>query len=307
MKKFIYRIFLCLSFLFLLCFPEKTMSAASYGLTLWFDTLVPTLFPVMLLSNLLIRTNLAANLTAPVSKPLGKILGISPYGAYAMLAGFTCGYPIGVKVLSDLRSHHLISSEEAIYLASFCNNVSPAFVINYLVSQHLHSDVHCIPTLIILYGAPLLYCLFSNHRFRENSPLVSIAENKASFTAPNFAMIDACIIDGIQNITKLGGYIILFSVFTAMTDLFPLALAIPKACLTGILEITTGIHKVTALNLPFSMNYLFLIAITAFGGLCSAAQSDAMLEKIGISMGKYLRSRLAITAISLIMAICYTF
>lgn len=305
MKKIIFRMLLCLSFLFLLSFPKNTVAAASYGLTLWSDTLVPTLLPVMILSNLLIHTGLAASLTTPLNKPLGKLLGISPYGVYAMLAGFTCGYPIGVKVLSDLRSQNLISSEEAVYLAGFCNNVSPAFVLNYLVSQHLHSDIYAIPTLAILYGAPLLYCLFSNHRFHQNNMIHSTVKDKASFTAPDIAMIDACIVNAIQSITKLGGYIILFAVFTAMTDLLPTALAIEKACLTGVLEITTGIHKIAELNLPLPANYLILITVTAFGGFCSAAQSNSMLENIGISMSQYLKARLAIAVIAFLMAACF--
>lgn len=307
MKKFIYCILLCASFLYLLLFPKNTVAAASYGLTLWFDTLVPTLFPIMVLSNLLIHTNLASRLTAPLNKPIGRLLGISPCGAYAMLAGFTCGYPIGVKVLSDLRSQDLISAPEAIYLAAFCNNVSPAFILSYLIGGHLLSEAYTLPTLVIVYGAPLLYGIFSNYRFQKSRQVFLPAENKASFTAPNFAMIDACIINSIQNITKLGGYIILFSVLTAMTEHLPAAFVNLRACLCGALEITTGIHKIAELYLPFSTGYLLLIAATVFGGLCSAAQSDSMLEEIGIPMKQYLKARIAITAISLIMAACCVF
>lgn len=310
MKKIVYCLLLCLSFLFLLCFPGNAVDAASYGLTLWFDTLVPTLFPIMILSNLLIGTNLAAGLSGVLAKPIYALLGISPYGGYAMIAGFFCGYPIGAKVLADLRGENLISKEEAVYLAPFCNNVSPAFLLNYLINQHLthqpfFSGQYIAPTLVIVYGAPLLYGFFSNRWFRkhlaaptEKYPL----ENKASFTAPNLAMIDACIVNGIQNITKLGGYVILFSVITAMTDLLPSNLEIPKACLSGVLEITTGIHKISQLNLSFPVIYLLLTAFTVFGGLCSAAQSDSMLKTIGISFRGYVKAKLTITAIALGLA-----
>lgn len=305
MKKIVYSAILCTTFLFLLLHPQKAVDAASYGLTLWYGTLVPTLFPVMILSNLLIQTNLAALLTLPVQKPLYRILGISPHGTYAILCGFLCGFPMGAKVLSDLYLQKLISKDEAAYLAVFCNNVSPAFVINYLISQHMPYAEQTLPILLIIYGSPLLYGLFSNYRYQKNHALCSISINKASFTAPNFAMIDACIMNGIQSITKLGGYITLFSVLTAMIDISFHSTNTLQAFLTAALEITTGIDKIASLNLPVHSACLLLTVFTVFGGMCSAAQSQSMLETIGIKLNQYLKSRLAITAIACIMALCY--
>lgn len=311
MKKMIFGALLGTLFLLMLCFPRVSFEAAKSGLLLWYGTLVPTLLPVMILSGLLLDTNLAYLIARRISRPLTALLGISPCGVYALIVGFLCGCPMGAKVLSDLRRRNLISQEEASYLVCFCNNISPAFLINFLVLEHLKSASLVAPTLFILFGAPVLYGLFSNYRYRTEARKPAVPEktasekNKTSAMAINFAMVDACITDSIFNITKLGGYVTGFAVLTAMSGLLPIKAPLAKALLSGVTEISGGIHAVSALPLSFPWKYLLLTAVSAFGGLCCTAQSAQMLSRIGISVRRYLSARLSIAAIAVIMAVCY--
>lgn len=277
---------------------------------------------------------------------------------------------MGAKVLSELRKNGQISQAEASYLAAFVNNVSPAFLTNFLVINHLQSTSLVMPTLVILLGAPLLYGLFSNHRYRVrarqtqkamyaeaahteptctrqaqkethteaahtettrarqmqkaayaeaahtgaapkrtcdvvHSPADSGEKNKAPATAITFVMVDASITDSICSITKLGGYILLFAVFTAMIDALPLHSPFLTAVLAGITEISGGIHRLSQLALPFPVKYLLLIAASAFGGLCCMAQSAQMLACISLPLRSYLAARASITVIAVLMALCY--
>lgn len=307
MKNYVYSAVFMILFFSILLFPEQAFCGASKGLTLWLETLVPSLLPVMILSNLLISTNLAGRLAYPAYILILRFLGLSIFGSYALLCGFLCGFPMGVKVLSDLRKKNMISEEESAYLALFCNNVSPAFTLNYLFRQHLnrnHLPVGAV--LMIVYGSPLLYGLLTNPIFRnKNAGQISSVSsvNKASFTAPNMAVTDACITNGIQSITKLGGYITLFSVFTSIMDLIPHSSELLKALLTALLEITTGIHRISALSLPMPILTILLCTATVFGGLCCAAQSQAMLNDLGISFRRYLGSKTIITVLAFFMTI----
>lgn len=308
MKNLYFGILTASAFFFVLLFPQESFHAASSGLLLWYETLVPTLFPVMILSHLLLSSNLAFFLAKGITRPLTALLSISPCGAYALLVGFFCGCPMGAKVLSDLRQNEQISQAEASYLAVFINNISPAFLTNFLVMKHLESRTLLLPTLVILFCAPLLYGLFSNHRYRmhKEQPAAShIAKSKAPSTAITFAMVDASITDSICSITKLGGYIILFAIFTAMIDTLPLNSPYLTALLSGITEISGGIHRISALALSFPVKYLLLIAVSAFGGLCCTAQSFQMLGEIGISVKAYFAGKLSVTAIAILMALCY--
>lgn len=331
MKNLYFGILTASAFFFVLLFPQESFRAAGSGLLLWYETLVPTLFPVMILSHLLLSSNLAFVLAGRIARPLTVLLSISPSGAYALLVGFFCGCPMGAKVLSDLRKNEQISQIEASYLAAFINNISPAFLTNFLVIRHLEDHSLILPTLVILFGAPLLYGLFSNHRYRtrmekaaRNARAIHInrsdarnakdthtdhsgAKNKASAPAITFAMVDASITDSICSITKLGGYIILFAIFTAMIDALPITSPYIAAVLSGITEISGGIHRIAALPLPFSWKYLLLIAASAFGGLCCTAQSAQMLSCIGLPLKSYLAAKVSVTVIAVIMALCFIF
>ena len=71
-------------------------------------------------------------LLQPVEVIWNKVLGVSAAGAYAVIVGALCGYPVGAKITSDLYENHQISESEAKYLLTFTNHASPVFVRTYL-------------------------------------------------------------------------------------------------------------------------------------------------------------------------------
>ena len=115
------------------------------ALILWSTSLVPYLLPIMIISRLLIGSNLIYRFLRPFSFLCKKMLHLSPAGSYALLLGFCCGYPMGVKTLADLRSEDAISSEEAHYLTYFINNVSPGFLIACVCHDLLKAPGFAIP------------------------------------------------------------------------------------------------------------------------------------------------------------------
>ena len=58
--------------------------------------------------------------------------GLSPAGAYVLILGLLCGYPMGAKLAHDLYIDQQISRREGEYLLTFSCNASPAFIISYL-------------------------------------------------------------------------------------------------------------------------------------------------------------------------------
>lgn len=83
------------------------------------------------------------------------VFGTSPSGAYALLLGLLCGYPMGTKITSDLYGCGRISRREAEYLLTFTNHASPVFIYTYLIHICLNDRFH--PRLI--YG-PLILASF---------------------------------------------------------------------------------------------------------------------------------------------------
>ena len=82
--------------------------------------------------------------------------GISGYGSFAVIAGFLCGYPMGAKVTADLTVSERISPDEGAFLLSFCNDLSPMFILGVLFRNYLPEHALHLPFFLILTGSPLL-------------------------------------------------------------------------------------------------------------------------------------------------------
>lgn len=300
MKKWFIALLILAMLGFLLVMPSDALTASRRGLDLWFSTLVPTLLPFLILSGFLIHSGLVRVLASLLYPILGRLFHISPEGSYACFTGFLCGYPVGAKVLGDLSRNHLIHPEEARYLLGFCNNVSPSFVITFLITEQLKEGALLPTTLFILYGMPLLYGFLTRPIYERRKRKVNFTDTKnASTVQINFELLDACIYDAVNTLLKLGGYIILFSVLaeiTAHIKILPSSLA---AVGTGILEVTNGIPKILN-QFPRHIAYRILLPVTAFGGLSSMAQTSSVLKGSGLSMAYYGISKLAVTALTLL-------
>ena len=88
-----------------------------------------------------------------------KIFGVSPAGAYAVLFGLLCGYPMGAKLTSDLYASRKISRREAQYLLTFTNHASPMFISSYLIHTCMNGQVSALEVFSLLLGSAFLTML----------------------------------------------------------------------------------------------------------------------------------------------------
>lgn len=312
MKKICYEISVIAILLFLFLCPAQALAASRTGLHLWFDTLLPTLLPFMILSSILIRADLVRPLVSILAPFFRKTLMLSPGGTYAMLMGFLCGCPMGAKTVSDLLARGQITCQEAQYLLGFCNNISPSFIITFLVTEQLQRPALMVPTLVILYGAPLLYGILTNPSYRSSCVVQTGADAKepAHIKEPLcFGMVDSCILDGVITIIRLGGYVMLFAILAGALQVLP----IPergKALLTAAAEVTNGIPAILKV-FPFPASFLCLMVTVSFGGMSAIAQTDSVIQKghaknAHLSLWKYVRSKLIISFFAFLLAFLFS-
>ena len=284
MKRTLTGLGIVLLFSFMLLSPKAVFSGASSGLLLWFQTILPTLFPFLLVSNLLLATGSIHYLTSAFSKICRTFLSVSDCGSFAVITGFLCGYPMGAKTASDLLDAQKISRSEASYLLSFCNNTSPAFILSYVVIQNLKKDSISIPFLLILTLTPLMmsfvFRLFYRakdhiHPFSHMMQVSSSTASQSENLSANY--FDRCIMNAFESITKVGGYMMMFSVLIQL-----LASALPdntaSLLLYSSLEISTGIRRLASSALYTSHKIILCAALTSFGGWCCIAQTYSMIS-----------------------------
>lgn len=305
MKRILFAFGLLALLSFLLLFPQTALEYARSGLALWYQNLVPVLLPFMILSNLLIRLDLVSVIAGFFHPVLHLIFGTSIHGSYAVLAGFLFGCPMGAKVVHDLQKEQAISQQEAEYLIGFVNNLSPAFLITYLVHENLRSASLLGPTLAILYGAPLAAALVFAPKYRKKSFPVSGEKKKASKAQPRLELIDACISNGILTITQLGAYIMVFSLLTGMIQVLPLKNKLLLCLFGSLTEITNGIRILSSCGLSFPLRYLCLMCLSAFGGFCALMQTLSVFPMKKQTLRHYLLSKGLIVLFALFFSLIF--
>ena len=115
--------------LLLIVFSNSNITAVKTGLRLWVNNVIPSLFPFFIAVELLNHTPIPrgmGKLLEPMMRPLFNVPGI---GSYALFMGIISGYPIGAKIVTDLRNDHLCTKVEGERLLTFTNNSGPLFII----------------------------------------------------------------------------------------------------------------------------------------------------------------------------------
>ena len=299
MKSKILTLFsICLLF-FLLLHPDEGLLGARDGLTLWLNVMLPTLLPFLIFTGILLKAGNLTKLLNPFSLLWEKCFGLSAAGAYVLILGFLCGYPMGAKIAHDLYINDQISKKEGEYLLSFSCNASPAFVVSYLTGSILQNRIHPMQIVLILLTADLFCMLFFRFLIYHGNTLTPAkvkSIKKETYQQDSTGVIlDVSIMNGFEIITQLGGYIILFSILSGLLmDLHPFGSASPLLC--GVLEITTGIAQLAASSLPYAGKVSAILTCAAFGGLSVAAQTNCMIHNSGLPLWPYLAGKLCCAA-----------
>lgn len=284
--------------LYMLLFPKKVLADSLAGLDLWFHTVLPSLLPFMILSNVLIGANVVSQLMRPFSGFFRHVLGLSPEGGYAWLLGLFCGFPMGARLTGDMYRQHRISREEAGYLLTFANQSSPMFLSTYVVLHGLGDSTLTLPVFVIFYTSAFLTSLV----FRIRSRRFGLPPSKPKKEVPEQTsygnLLDTSIMNGFEIITRLGGYIILFSILAGIVLQLPAPLRTAAPFLSGLTEITTGIHTISGTTLPLQVKFTAIVCCTAFGGFSTVAQTSCMLNGTGLSIFTYLKGKLVNAAVA---------
>ena len=283
MKQRIITLFCICLLLFLLVHPEEALLSAKDGMSLWLNVMIPTLLPFLILTGILLKTGNIPQLLEPLAPFWKHFFGISPAGAYVLILGFLCGYPMGAKLAHDLYINHQISQREGEYLLTFSCNASPAFIFSYLSQNILEGKIPPHSLLLILLSADFVCMLFFRFLVYHGNTVSSVKpeyRKKETYQQDSTGVIlDVSIMSGFETITRLGGYILIFSLlFTGFYHYWPFC-SQNKILLTSPIELTTGLHQIAQSAFSWKIKYITSMTLPAFGGFCVMFQTKSVLEE----------------------------
>ena len=288
----------------ILCRSELSFQYAALGLTLWFERMIPALFPFMILSGIMVRLGLTEKISVFLKPMLRPIFHVSGNVCYAIFMGFLCGFPMGAKVVSDLYTNKQIMKREAEFLLAFCNNIGPVYFCSFVLPLLERKMV--LPYLFGMYGIPLFYGLILRYTaFRDLDAYfptntiqkqkgINVSVVKTPAYHNNLTLLDAVddsVHSSVHSILALGGYMILFNILNIL----------PRLCFgekyilfAPLLEISGGLMVLES-RLP-----LYSLLVLSFGGLSCLAQTYHCIRETDLSIGNYTLHKIILTLLNVI-------
>lgn len=301
----------------LLIFSKSNLPSVKSGLSLWANSVIPSLFPFFVATELLMHTNvitLLGNLLNGFMKPLFNIRG---EGSFAFIMGIISGYPVGAKIASNFRQNNICSKEECERLLSFTNNSGPLFIIGSVgILIFKNTTIG-----ILLFITHLLACITVGFIFRywkkdkntflavSSSPSFNQSKKSASFSNLGEILAES-ITSSISTILLIGGFVVIFSsiisIFRASGLLNSLTILLRplfqllnvdtsfiQGILTGFLEITNGINTISSIPCKkISFNIIFTAFLLGFGGISVLLQVWSITSKTDLSIKPYVYGKL---------------
>lgn len=301
---------ICLFIIFLLIFSNSNLSSFKAGLSLWANSVVPSLLPFFIATELLAYTNVISILGKLLNKFMKPIFNVPGEGSFPFIMGIVSGYPMGAKIISNFKVQGICTTEEAERLLAFTNNSGPLFIIG-TVGIGLFKDANIG---ILLFITHVLACLTvgfifrfwkTSNRFGEKGTRPLFPQEQVSISNLGEVLANS-IISAINTIFLIGGFIVLFSVIISILEnsgildgfshliypilnIFKVPTSYADGIFTGLLELANGVCNIANIsNKSISINIIICAFLLGFGGISIMLQILSIVSKVKISIKPYI-------------------
>ncbi|GAB7386277.1 sporulation integral membrane protein YlbJ [Bacillaceae bacterium] len=316
-------VFLTMSLVY---FPSEAIEASIEGLNLFWEIVVPSLFPFFILSEIMLGLGIVhalGVLLEPLMRPLFNVPGA---GAFALSMGLAAGYPMDAVITAKFRKNNMCTRVEGERLLAFTNTADPLFMFGAVAVGMFHNaGIGMLLALAHYIGAFLVGLLFRYYG-REKEKYAESAEKRPNgnlfvraykelFRArkedgrPFGRLLGDAVNDSIKTLLMIGGFIMFFNVIVkvlTLAGIFPLLslpvyglftllgidLSLAPSFLSGIFEIDIGSAQAAAAKASFIEQLIVVSFIIGWSGLSVHAQVASVLTGSDIRILPYIVARL---------------
>lgn len=313
---------ICFFTIFLITFSKSNLAAAKAGLNLWATSVLPSLFPFFIATELLGYTKIISYLGKLFHKIMRPVFNVPGEGIFALLMGIISGYPVGAKIVADLKRQGICNSIECERLISFTNNSGPLFILGTVGIMLFHSASIGIYLLIShIISSILVGICFRWWKRREEKKLYTEFRSVEKIQKLSFSnlgdILSRSISSSINSILIVGGFVVLFSVvcsilentkilillsciFAPFFEMFKIPSYYLHSIFTGIVELTNGLKALSSFGISNISIYIcsFLLG---FGGISIMLQVLSIISKENISIKPYIIGKLLQAVFSVVI------
>lgn len=252
---------------------DMVLHSARKGISLWLTDVLPALLPFFICANFL--QNIGA-------------VQIFKSGAFPFAMSVLSGYPIGAKIVGDLRRGGEISLTEAKRLMSFCNTSGPAFMVGAVGAGMLGSEALGSIIAISHYTGAIVNGILYTRLLGRDACTASL--KKLPVKKGLQELFTDAILASFRSLGIILAYIVLFMFLTDMFEISGVFSAMEnqeaRALVKGFFEMTVGCNAVAeCAAISESAKAVFCSWIMSWGGLSVMGQTMSMLSGTGVSFG----------------------
>lgn len=307
MKKYSNFLIVFISIIFLIfIFIKKDIvnNAIITSLSLWLNTLVPSMFPMFVLSDILINYNFIDYIPKKIVSTISKIFNISKPSVLILFLSLISGFPSNARNIKTAYEKNLISKKEAEHILAFNHFANPLFVIQTVGTFFLKNTNY---GLIILFSH-IISNFIIGFIIKNKNTITKINDTTIKDNCQNFGTIlSVSIKKSIDSLFMVAGVATLFLILSSLiTNIFSLN-KILSLIIKSILEMTIGLSFISSVPLNETLKVTLSTMVISFGGLSVHLQVISALDGSNIEYKNYLKGRLYQTAISGIISFLIMF
>ena len=301
MKKYSNLIIIIITFIFLILIllnREIVSYTIINSFNIWFNTLVPSMFPMFILSDILINYNFIEYIPNKISNIISKIFNINKTSVLILFISILSGFPGNANALLEAYNLKLISKEEVEHLLLFNHFPNPLFII-YTV--YFNNSKLGIIILINIYLSNLIIGII----YRKNNYPTSINYISNISKSQSFITIFATSIKkSINTLLMISGTVTSFLIISTLLCHILNINSLTSTIIKGMLEMTMGLNSLSNINININIKLILSSIFITFGSISIHMQIISILKDI--SYLKYLKGRLLSTLVVVFLSILTT-
>ena len=278
---------------------NHSLKAVLDGATLWFNSILPTVFPFTFLCNLLVSYDGIYLFSIVLGPIICKPLGLSKNCSFPIAASFLCGYPLGAKYSSDIYNMNYIEKDEYQRLLNIASNCSPIFILGAISISMFNNASYGYILLIANYLSIIIIGFFTKKKkFLRNNPIkISPSTSKQKFGE----VLTNSLEGALKTTITIGAFIIIFSVLISIIknnaiigiaiNNLELYLKLSKNTLyslfLGLVEITNGCKLIASSNINIHLKLSIVSFLCSFSGLSIITQVSSFIASSKVSIIRY--------------------
>lgn len=291
----------------LFTYSTEVTESISFSLSLWIHNLIPSLFPFFFLSEFMIAYDFVSIVSNCFKGLMEKFFHLPGSASFPFVMSMISGFPSGAKYVRSMVDTGLLTEEDATHLLTFTHFSNPLFILGFV--NILLGEKKRVALIILFchYSVNLLLGRIMRKRKPRkesiNLPLPSLTiEPKKPFGT----IFKNAIFHSFETLVLMLGCITFFLMMsTILSELIPLS-SLQNAILSGFLEMTQGIKKITDLSLSTPLQASFITFFLSFGGLSIHMQVASIISDTKIKYRPYLIARILHGTISSILSYFFT-